>query len=219
MAAAMKSMEEDEPLLSSLVSSGLISQMPQGEAKTRRLRKKAKSVGGGEAEDAKKRRLSDEQVKFLEMNFGKERKLESGRKLHLATEIGLDPKQVAVWFQNRRARWKNKQLEEEYHHLRSSHDAALIEKCRLENEVLKLEDKLFQAEQEIKRLTCSTAAAIAGDADAGSPNSSLTTATHLGEFGLQEGDGIYTTAAAAAAAVAYGDSYYYMMELGYLYGM
>ncbi|PKA58188.1 Homeobox-leucine zipper protein HOX14 [Apostasia shenzhenica] len=85
--------------------------------------------------EGKKRRLSDEQVKFLEINFGKERKLESGRKVHLATEIGLDPKQVAVWFQNRRARWKSKQLEEEYVRLRSSHDSVLLEKCRLENEV------------------------------------------------------------------------------------
>lgn len=104
-----------------------------GENKVRRRRKKAK--GDAASSESKKRRLSDEQVKFLEMNFGKERKLESGRKVHLATELGLDPKQVAVWFQNRRARWKNKQMEEEYQRLKSMHDSVVLEKCHLENEV------------------------------------------------------------------------------------
>lgn len=84
----------------------------------------------------KKRRLSEEQVKFLEMSFKDERKLESGRKLHLATKIGLDPKQVAVWFQNRRARHKSKQVEEAFVKLKMAHELAVIEKCHLENEVL-----------------------------------------------------------------------------------
>ncbi|KAG0494805.1 hypothetical protein HPP92_005799 [Vanilla planifolia] len=148
------------------------------------------------------------------MNFGKERKLESCRKLHLATEIGLDPKQVAVWFQNRRARWKSKQLEDEYVRLRSSHDTALVEKCRLENEVLMLRDKLAKSEEEIKRLASFAEGCVGGveSAVVGSPSSSLTSATHLGEFGMEEADEIYATA-------SYGDRYYYLMELGYLYGM
>lgn len=70
------------------------------------------------------------------MSFKKERKLETGRKVSLATELGLDPKQVAVWFQNRRARHKSKQLEEEYMKLKSAHDSVVVEKCHLENEVL-----------------------------------------------------------------------------------
>ncbi|KAL0921738.1 hypothetical protein M5K25_008842 [Dendrobium thyrsiflorum] len=215
-------MEEEKSLIASMVSNELYSQMPQGEPKARRRRKKAKIDGDEEMDivcEGKKRRLSDDQVRFLEMNFGKERKLESGRKAHLAIELGLDPKQVAVWFQNRRARWKSKQLEDEYVRLRSSHDAVLIEKCRLENEVLMLKDKLVQSEEEIKRLTSagdSGGGGVGGGtgevAVAGSPSSSMTTATHLGEFGMDEGDGMYATA-------AYGDSYYYkyMMELGYLY--
>ncbi|KAG0492687.1 hypothetical protein HPP92_006085 [Vanilla planifolia] len=139
---------------------------------------------------------------------------ESCRKLHLATEIGLDPKQVAVWFQIRRARWKSKQLEDEYVRLRSSHDTALVEKCRLENEVLMLRDKLAKSEEEIKRLA-SFAEGCVGSVESavvGSPSSSLTSATHLGEFGMEEADEIYATA-------SYGDRYYYLMELGYLYGM
>lgn len=104
-----------------------------GETRTRRRRRKPKVDGAGG--EARKRRLTDAQVEFLEMSFGKERKLESGRKLHLAGELGLEPKQVAVWFQNRRARHKNKQLEGEYLKLKSSHDAIVVEKCHLENEV------------------------------------------------------------------------------------
>lgn len=83
----------------------------------------------------RKRKLSDEQVKMLEQSFGSEHKLESERKDKLAAELGLDPRQVAVWFQNRRARWKSKKLEEEYSKLKSDLDVAVVHKCRLETEV------------------------------------------------------------------------------------
>jgi homeobox-leucine zipper protein len=75
--------------------------------------------GGGE----KKRRLSAEQVRALERSFEVENKLEPGRKARLARDLGLQPRQVAVWFQNRRARWKTKQLERDYAALRHSYDA------------------------------------------------------------------------------------------------
>lgn len=71
----------------------------------------------------KKRRLSVDQVKALEKNFEVENKLEPERKVKLAQELGLQPRQVAVWFQNRRARWKTKQLERDYGLLKASHDA------------------------------------------------------------------------------------------------
>jgi homeobox-leucine zipper protein len=71
----------------------------------------------------KKRRLSVDQVKALEKNFEVENKLEPDRKVKLAQELGLQPRQVAVWFQNRRARWKTKQLERDYGVLKANYDA------------------------------------------------------------------------------------------------
>ncbi|XP_051127109.1 homeobox-leucine zipper protein ATHB-6-like [Andrographis paniculata] len=73
----------------------------------------------------KKRRLSVDQVRALEKNFEVENKLEPERKVKLAEELGLQPRQVAVWFQNRRARWKTKQLERDYAALKASHDSLL----------------------------------------------------------------------------------------------
>jgi len=85
-------------------------------------------------------------VSQLESYFGNEHKLESERKDRLASELGLEPRQVAVWFQNRRARWRNKKLEEEYSVLKKEQESTLFEKCRLESEVslsLSLSRSLF----------------------------------------------------------------------------
>lgn len=74
----------------------------------------------------KKRRLSVDQVKALEKNFEVENKLEPERKVKLAQELGLQPRQVAVWFQNRRARWKTKQLERDYGVLKANYDTLKV---------------------------------------------------------------------------------------------
>ena len=71
----------------------------------------------------KKRRLTSEQVKFLEASFNMDLKLEPERKALIAKQLGLRPRQVAIWFQNRRARWKNKQLEHEYEALKLKYEA------------------------------------------------------------------------------------------------
>ncbi|KAJ6812973.1 homeobox-leucine zipper protein HOX14-like [Iris pallida] len=174
------------------------SQMPEagGEIKrttTRRRRKKKTKEAEGEGE-GRKRRLSDAQVKFLEMNFGEERKLESGRKVHLAAEVGLDPKQVAVWFQNRRARWKNKQLEEEYLKLKNQQDASLLDKCHLQVQVLKLKQQLSEAEDEIKRLSAcgneGLIGGVGGGGEGGSPSSSSATNAYQPALGAEGGDGM-----------------------------
>lgn len=89
----------------------------------------------------KKRRLSVDQVKALEKNFEIENKLEPERKGKLAQELGLQPRQVAVWFQNRRARWKTKQLERDYGFLKSNYEALKLnfESLQQDNETLQNE--------------------------------------------------------------------------------
>ncbi|CAI8588733.1 unnamed protein product [Vicia faba] len=125
----------------------------QVEKKPRRKRNKKSKGGENTANEMnKKRKLSEKQMILLEQHFGNEHKLESERKDKLAMELGLDPRQVAVWFQNRRARWKNKKLEEEYTNLKKFHESTMLEKCLLETEVLKLREQLSEAEKEIQRL-------------------------------------------------------------------
>jgi len=63
------------------------------------------------------------QVHLLERSFEEENKLEPERKTELARRLGMAPRQVAVWFQNRRARWKTKQLETDYDRLKAAYDA------------------------------------------------------------------------------------------------
>ncbi|TYH44709.1 hypothetical protein ES332_D11G213500v1 [Gossypium tomentosum] len=146
---------EDHIALISQIYPGFYTQIAthQGEPKPRRRRKKNKGGENGQWAVAKKRKLNQEQVTLLELNFGNEHKLESERKDRIASELGLDPRQVAVWFQNRRARWKNKKLEEEYSKLKSLHETVVLDKCRLESEVVKLKEQLSEAEKEIQQLT------------------------------------------------------------------
>ncbi|KAL0421182.1 UNVERIFIED_CONTAM: Homeobox-leucine zipper protein HAT5 [Sesamum latifolium] len=89
----------------------------------------------------KKRRLSPNQVQFLEKSFDEENKLEPERKIQLAKELGLQPRQVAIWFQNRRARYKTKLLEKEFDSLKSSYDKLKADYDTLykENDKLKTE--------------------------------------------------------------------------------
>lgn len=90
----------------------------------------------------KKRRLTADQVEFLEKSFEVENKLEPERKTKIAKDLGLQPRQVAIWFQNRRARWKSKQLEKDYESLndtyeslKTAYDNILKEKERLQAQV------------------------------------------------------------------------------------
>ncbi|KFK40239.1 hypothetical protein AALP_AA3G348500 [Arabis alpina] len=135
-----------------------VPQQEESKPAPRRRRRKNKSAavaeegGDGSSGWFRKRKLTDEQVRMLEISFGDEHKLETERKDRLALELGLDPRQVAVWFQNRRARWKNKRLEDEYTKLKNVHENVVVEKCRLDSEVLNLKEQLYEAEREIQRL-------------------------------------------------------------------
>ncbi|PKA66324.1 Homeobox-leucine zipper protein HOX6 [Apostasia shenzhenica] len=97
----------------------------------------------------RKRRFSDEQVRSLETMFEEQAKLEPRKKQQLAAELGLQPRQVAIWFQNKRARWKAKQLERSYAALRADYDSLradfeslLHQKDVLAEEVRRLAEEL-----------------------------------------------------------------------------
>nr|ACI42916.1 tendril-less [Vicia sativa] len=94
--------------------------------KDHRDKKKAKN---------KKNKLTSNQVDALERSFHEEIKLDPERKMKLSAELGLQPRQVAVWFQNRRTRWKTKQLEQDY-------DVLKQENQKLQDEVMTLKEKL-----------------------------------------------------------------------------
>ncbi|CAN6466903.1 unnamed protein product [Victoria cruziana] len=112
---------------------------------------------GGQISE-KKRRLTVDQVKALERSFEQDNKLEPERKVKLARELALQPRQVAVWFQNRRARWKTKQLERDYGTLKANYEALMNsyeslqkEKETLVQEVRELKKKLQDAGIEATR--------------------------------------------------------------------
>ncbi|KAL1568075.1 Homeobox-leucine zipper protein ATHB-6 [Salvia divinorum] len=129
---------------------------------------------GPAAAAEKKRRLSVDQVKALEKNFEVENKLEPERKVKLAQELGLQPRQVAVWFQNRRARWKTKQLERDYGGLKASYDSLKLNFERIQHdneslleEIRELKSKLGEDDAEKAKPEIEIGAAEAEDLDGG----------------------------------------------------
>lgn len=84
------------------------------------------------------RKFSDEQIRSLEVMFESESRIEPRKKTQLARELGLQPRQVAIWFQNKRARWKSKQLERDYSILQTNYNslASMYEALKKEKQTL-----------------------------------------------------------------------------------
>ncbi|XP_058781748.1 homeobox-leucine zipper protein ATHB-5-like [Vicia villosa] len=99
----------------------------------------------------KKRRLGYDQVKALEKSFELDNKLEPERRMKLAEELGLQPRQVSIWFQNRRARSKTKQLERDYGVLKSNFDVLKVEYSNLQQENQTLTIKLRELKERMLR--------------------------------------------------------------------
>ncbi|KAG8374685.1 hypothetical protein BUALT_Bualt10G0021600 [Buddleja alternifolia] len=113
---------------------------------------RACSRGISDEEDAenarKKLRLSKDQSAVLEESFKEHNTLNPKQKLALAKKLGLRPRQVEVWFQNRRARTKLKQTEVDCEFLKRCCENLTEENRRLQKEVqelraLKLSPQLY----------------------------------------------------------------------------
>ncbi|XP_078440551.1 homeobox-leucine zipper protein HAT4-like [Wolffia australiana] len=96
----------------------------------------------------KKLRLSKEQSAVLEDSFREHNTLNPKQKLALAKQLNLRPRQVEVWFQNRRARTKLKQTEVDCEFLKRRCESLTEENRRLHKEVqelrmLKLSPQLY----------------------------------------------------------------------------
>ncbi|XP_058104351.1 homeobox-leucine zipper protein HAT2-like [Magnolia sinica] len=103
---------------------------------------------GGDASSRKKLRLSKDQSAVLEESFKEHNTLNPKQKLALAKQLNLRPRQVEVWFQNRRARTKLKQTEVDCEFLKRCCENLTEENRRLQKEVqelraLKLSPQLY----------------------------------------------------------------------------
>ncbi|XP_030529270.1 homeobox-leucine zipper protein HOX3 isoform X1 [Rhodamnia argentea] len=86
----------------------------------------------------KKLRLTKEQSRLLEESFRQNHTLNPKQKEALATQLKLRPRQVEVWFQNRRARSKLKQTEMECEYLKRWFGSLTEQNRRLQREVEEL---------------------------------------------------------------------------------
>ncbi|KAG8663697.1 homeobox-leucine zipper protein ATHB-12 isoform X2 [Manihot esculenta] len=112
-----------------------------------------------------KRRFSDEQIKSLESMFESESRLEPRKKLQLAKELGLQPRQVAIWFQNKRARWKSKQIERDYSILLANYNSLASR-----FETLKKEKQALATQKPREEGECSGEAAAVNSSEGESEN-------------------------------------------------
>ncbi|KAK8479281.1 hypothetical protein V6N13_052683 [Hibiscus sabdariffa] len=86
----------------------------------------------------KKLRLTKEQSALLEESFKQHSTLNSKQKQALAKQLNLTPRQVEVWFQNRRARTKLKQTEVDCEFLKKCCETLTDENRRLQKELQEL---------------------------------------------------------------------------------
>ncbi|XP_010417040.1 PREDICTED: homeobox-leucine zipper protein HAT9-like [Camelina sativa] len=86
----------------------------------------------------KKLRLTKEQSDLLEESFKHHSTLNPKQKQVLARELNLRPRQVEVWFQNRRARTKLKQTEVDCEVLKKCCETLTDENMRLRKEIQEL---------------------------------------------------------------------------------
>ncbi|KAI4324820.1 hypothetical protein MLD38_030273 [Melastoma candidum] len=95
-------------------------------------------LGGGDNKARKKLRLTKDQSALLEESFKQHITLNPKQKQALARQLKLQPRQVEVWFQNRRARTKLKQTEVDCEFLKKCCETLSDENRRLQKELQEL---------------------------------------------------------------------------------
>lgn len=126
----------------------------------------------------KKLRLTKAQSGLLEESFKQHSTLNPKQKQDLARELNLRPRQVEVWFQNRRARTKLKQTEVDCEFLKKCCETLTDENRRLQKELqelkaLKLAQAPFYMQLPAATLTmCPSCERIGGVGENGSKSSS-----------------------------------------------
>ncbi|XP_073060429.1 homeobox-leucine zipper protein HOX28-like [Primulina eburnea] len=120
-------------------SEGLLFQMDFGDKRdfeaTGNERESFRASDDDEGNARKKLRLSKQQSVFLEQSFKEHPTLNPKQKLALASQLNLRPRQVEVWFQNRRARTKLKQNEVDCEYLKRCCKTLSEENARLHKEL------------------------------------------------------------------------------------
>ncbi|CAI5484571.1 unnamed protein product [Closterium sp. Yama58-4] len=92
------------------------------------------SGGGGGAQPAenmkrKRPRFAEDQLAHLEAHFAVEQELTPASKKQLAARLGVKPRQVCVWFQNRKVRQRTRERETELESMQAAY-AKLQATCR-----------------------------------------------------------------------------------------
>ncbi|XP_002530591.2 homeobox-leucine zipper protein HAT22 [Ricinus communis] len=123
----------------------------------------------------KKLRLTKEQSALLEESFKQHSTLNPKQKQALARQLNLRPRQVEVWFQNRRARTKLKQTEVDCEFLKKCCETLTDENRRLQKELqelkaLKLAQPFYMHMPAATLTMCPSCERIGGVGDAASKN-------------------------------------------------
>ncbi|XP_034674915.1 homeobox-leucine zipper protein HAT22-like [Vitis riparia] len=129
-----------------------------------------------EGNSRKKLRLTKEQAVILEDSFKQHSTLNPRQKQVLAKQLNLRPRQVEVWFQNRRARTKLKQTEVDCELLRKRCETLTDENQRLQKELqelkaLKLATPLYMQLPAATLTMCPSCERIGSGGDASSKTS------------------------------------------------
>ncbi|XP_054823634.1 homeobox-leucine zipper protein HAT22-like [Prosopis cineraria] len=135
----------------------------------------------------KKLRLTKEQSALLEESFKQNSTLNPKQKQALARQLNLRPRQVEVWFQNRRARTKLKQTEVDCEFLKKCCETLTDENKRLQKEVhelkaLKLAQPLYMAMPAATLSMCPSCERQGGVAGDGASNKNVFSVTPKPHF-------------------------------------